>query len=123
MLWAAALAAGCGGGSSSTTSNGTCTPGQTADVGIASSGVSPKAVCVVPGGTVTFTNHDTVSHDIESSGPCPQLNLGPIAAGQAATATLPTAATCTFEDATRPSDDAFQGLVQVSTATTSGPGY
>ena len=49
----ASLAA-CGGSSSSSGGSGTCTPGQTATIGITSSGVSPTAVCVVPSGSVTF---------------------------------------------------------------------
>jgi plastocyanin len=125
LIAAAALVAGCGGGSSSMSGGGggSCTPGQSASVSITSTGLSPMAVCVVPGGTVTFTNHDTVAHDIESTGSCPQLNLGSIAAGQANTAMFPTTATCTFGDATKPGNAAFQGTVAVASAPVTGPGY
>jgi plastocyanin len=125
-LIAAALLGACGGGSSSSQGNGSCTPGQSAGVAIASTGVSPKAVCVLPGGTVTFTNGDTVAHDMEQSGSvtgCSGLNLGSIAAGQAATAPFPAAATCTFEDAGHATDDKFHGTVAVSSGPTTGPGY
>src|SRR5512141_2460376 len=125
-LIAAALVAGCGGGSSSSQGNGSCTPGQSAGIGIASTGFSPAAVCVLPGGTVTFTNHDTVAHDVEASTAgtaCAPLSLGPIAASQAATAMLATAATCTFHDAGHASEAAFQGTVAVTSAPATGPGY
>lgn len=125
-LIAAALLGACGGGSSSKQGNGTCTPGQSATMSITSAGVSPQAVCVLPGGTVTINNHDTVAHDIEASTAgtaCAALNLGSIAASQAATAMLATAATCTFHDAGRASDAAFQGNVYVTSAPATGPGY
>ncbi len=123
LIAAAALAAGCGGGSSSKQGNGSCTPGQTATVNITASGVSPQAVCVLPNGTVTFNNSDTTAHDIETSGACAELNLGSIAAGQSATAMFPTTATCTFQDTTHAGNAAFQGTVAVSTSMTTGPGY
>ncbi len=125
-LIAAAFVAGCGGGSSSMQGGGTCTPGQSASFSIASTGFSPQAVCVLPGGTVTFTNHDTVAHDVEETGTttgCAGLNLGSIAAGQAATGMFPTAATCTFHDVAHASDAAFQGTVAVTTGPATGPGY
>ncbi len=125
-LAAAALLGACGGGSSSSQGNGSCTPGQSASFSIGSSGLSPLAVCVVPGGTVTFTNHDSVSHDIAAStsdAACAPLNLGAIAAGQAATAMFPTAAVCTFHDAAHASVAAFQGTVAVTTSQMTGPGY
>ena len=35
---------------------------------------TPKNVCALPNGTITFTNNDTVSHDIRHSGTtCTQL--------------------------------------------------
>lgn len=121
IAMASALLGGCGASSSS--GSGTCTPGSTASVAITSTGFSPKAVCVLPGGSVTFTNTDSVAHDVESGQVCTQLNLGPIDAGQSRTVTFPTAETCTFADAAHTSDAAFQGTVAVSSGTTSGPGY
>jgi plastocyanin len=72
---------------------------------------------------VTFTNNDTASHDIESTGTCTALNLGTIAAGQSGTAMFPTTTTCTYQDATHAGNAAFQGTVAVSSAPTTGPGY
>jgi hypothetical protein len=112
----------CGGGGSSGGSGGSCTPGSTASMTLTSSGVSPKAVCVLPGGTVTFTNNDAAAHDIEGSG-CTELNLGPIAPAASKSATFPTSETCTFHDAGSPSNAAFQGTVAVTSAPASGPGY
>jgi plastocyanin len=85
--------------------------------------VNPKAVCVLPGGTVKFTNGDTVAHDIESGAACTALNLGPIAAAAQATATMPTTGTCAFHDQDDPSSTAFQGTVAVTNAPVTGPGY
>ncbi len=125
-LIGAALLGACGGGSSSKQGGGSCTPGQSASVGIGASGFTPVAVCVLPAGTVTFTNHDSAAHDVEASSTasaCTGLNLGSIAAGQAATASFPTAAVCTFHDAAHASDMAFQGTVAVTTGQATGPGY
>jgi plastocyanin len=90
---------------------------------VTATGFSPRAVCVRPGGSVTFTNSDTVAHDIEAGAPCPQLNLAPIAAGGNATVTFPTAVVCAFFDAAHSSDAAFQGTVAVTTGRVEGPGY
>ncbi|MFT3916691.1 MAG: hypothetical protein QM704_22205 [Anaeromyxobacteraceae bacterium] len=115
--------AACGGSSSESGAPGGCTPGTSASIAISASGVSPKAVCVKPGGTVTFTNNDTAAHDIESGATCTALNLGAIAAAGTATATFPTAQTCTFHDQGDPSNTAFQGTVAVSSGQVTGPGY
>jgi plastocyanin len=126
LVAAAVVSGGCGGGSSSKQGSGSCTPGQSAAMSISSTGVTPQAVCVLPGGTVTITNHDSVAHDIEAStstAECTGLNLGSIAAGQAATAMFPAAVTCPLHDAAHPSDAAFQGNVYVTTAPATGPGY
>lgn len=122
-LAAAALLSGCGGGSSGSSPAGSCTPSQTAGVNVAASGFSPKAVCILPGGAVTFTNGDTVAHDLESGMTCTQLNLGAIAAGQSRTVSFPTSETCPFFDAAHSNESAFQGTVAVSSAPTTGPGY
>lgn len=120
----ATLLGACGGSSSDGSSGtGSCTPGSTASISITSTGVTPKAVCVLPGGTVTFKNNDTAQHDIESGTTCTQLNLGVIAAGGTATATLPTAEICPFHDQLNPTNTAFQGTVAVTTGPVGGPGY
>jgi plastocyanin len=90
---------------------------------IGSGGFSPRAVCVLPGGSVTIANGDTVAHDIESGLTCTELNLGPIEAGKSKTASFSTAQTCTFFDAAHSTDAAFQGTVAVSSGMTTGPGY
>ncbi len=118
-----AVLAACGGGSSSTQGGGSCTPGTSASVTISSAGVAPKAVCVQPGGTVTFHNNDTAAHQIQSTGTCTELNLPSIAAGQSDTAMFSTTGTCTYQDATQAGNAAFQGTVAVSAAPTTGPGY
>jgi len=120
---AAQLLAACGGGSSSSSSSGSCTPGPTATITITAGGFTPRAVCVLPSGTVNFTNSDTATHDIESGTTCTQLNLGPIPAGQTKTVTFPTTEICTFFEAAQSSNAAFQGTVAVSSAPTTGPGY
>ncbi len=122
LVAAAAWLGGCGGGGSGNGS-GSCNPGPTASVTINASGFTPKAVCVVPTGQVTFMNADTVAHDIESGATCASLNLGPIAAGKSAVASFQTAETCSFVDAAHSADPAFQGTVAVSSGTTTGPGY
>ncbi len=124
LLVAGAWLGGCGGGGGSGNGgSGSCTPQSSASVTVNASGFTPKAVCVLPGGSVTFTNADTVPHDIESGTTCTSLNLGPIAAGQHAMASFTTAEVCTFQDAAHASDPAFQGTVAVSSAMTTGPGY
>lgn len=125
ILGAAALGvAACGSDSSGTGgTGGTCTPTGAASITITSAGVAPKAVCVLPGGTVTFVNDDAVAHDIESGTACPDLNLGSIPAGQSRAATLAAAEVCSFHDAATPTNTAFQGTVAVSSAPATGPGY
>ncbi len=123
LLVAAASLAGCGGSpSGGNGGGGSCTPGATASITIRSSGITPTAVCVLPTGSLTFTNSDTAAHDIES-GTCTDLNLGSIAAGASRVATFSTTETCPFHDAGSPSNTAFQGTVAVTTAPASGPGY
>jgi plastocyanin len=122
-LFAAAVI-GCGGGSGGSQGNGTCNPGQTATIGISATGVSPKAVCVQPGGTVTFVNGDMVAHGIAAGAPCPELTVASIGAGQSETVQLPTTATCTYDaDAAHPGSAAFQGTIAVTTTPGTGPGY
>ncbi len=122
----ATLLGACGGPQSSGSSGtGTCTPGSTASISITAMGVTPEAVCVLPNGTVTFTNTDTATHDIEESGTtCTQLNLGPIAAGTSkTTAAFPAVEVCQFHDQLNATNTAFQGTVAVTTAPQPGPGY
>lgn len=116
---------GCGGGDDGGGGGGGggCTPGNSASITVSASGLSPRAVCVRPGGSVTLTNSDTVAHDFEGGSSCTQLNLDPIGAGQSATVTFPTAAVCTFFDAAHQNEAAFQGTIAVTTGRVEGPGY
>ena len=116
---AAALLGACGGGGSGMGGGATCA--FAAAIDLTSSGASPQSLCVVVGGSVTFTNKDSVQHDIESGTACPQLNLGVLAPSQTMTATFPSATVCPFHDASSPSNTAFQG--NVSVAAPGSPGY
>jgi len=91
---------------------------------ISSSGVSPKAVCVLPSGTVTFTNSDTAPHGVEfDASACPGVSSVTVAAGTSKAVPFPLVATCTFHDSGSPANSAFQGTVAVAQAAVSGPGY
>lgn len=120
---AAALGlAACGGGGGGGAA--TCTPGQTASMNITSTGISPTNVCVLPLGTVTFTNSDQVSHHIEfDNTACP--TVPEITAGSSSQpAKFPsTTTTCSFHDSDKPGATAFTGTVAVTTAVVSGGGY
>jgi plastocyanin len=115
VLGLAACGGGGGGGSA------TCTPGQTASMTIKSTGLSPTNVCVLPTGSVTFTNSDTVPHHLEFNDTTSCPTIPEIAAGTSPQVTFPTAATCTFHDASNA--PAFSGTVAVTAGTVSGGGY
>jgi hypothetical protein len=119
LCTAAASLGGCGGSGD----GGGCNPGASAAVAIRSTGVSPTAVCVLPAGAVTFTNLDTVSHEIVSDATCAELNTGVIAPSASATRTLGSAKVCSFHDSAAPTNAAFQGTIAVATVMVSGPGY
>lgn len=120
---AAALAACGGGGGDGGGGSATCTPTSTAGFTISATGVSPSAVCVLPGGTVTFTNSDTAAHSVASDGICTALDLGAIDPSTSKSATLPTVATCRFHDPNAASNTAFQGVVAVTQGRVGGGGY
>jgi plastocyanin len=123
LFAAATLLGACGGGSDGVGGSGSCTPGQTASIDIQPGGVKPSAVCVLPGGSVTFKNSDTATHDIESGSTCTPLDLGVIPPSESRTATLPTVAVCSFHDALNASNGAFDGTVAVTQPPATGPGY
>ena len=118
---ASVLWAGCGGMGGGASTSAMCMPDTSAGVAIAAGGFAPKAVCVISGGTVVFSNTDAVAHDVEAGAGCPQLSVGAIDPGQSKSATLPMAGTCPFVDAAHAADRAFQGTVTVSTQME--PGY
>jgi hypothetical protein len=119
---AAALGA-CGGGGGGGGNNSTCTPANSSTITITSGGTSPKNACVLPNGSVTFANDDSVEHQIESTDACPNFNTGPIAANGNATVSFPTTGQCPYHDAGAPADTKFQGLVAVTQTTVGGGGY
>ncbi len=120
--FAAGLSA-CGGSSSDGGGQGSCSPTMSTGFTLSAAGVSPKAACVLPAGTVTFTNSDTASHDIVSSGGCPDLVVGAIAPSQQKSVVLSTIEICTFHDASNATNTAFVGTIAVNNAMVSGPGY
>ena len=113
--------AACGGGGGGGGGAATCNPGPTASLTIKSTGLSPTNVCVLPLGSVTFTNSDTVPHHLEFDNPsC--ATIPEIAPGSSQQATFPATTTqCTFHDANNAA--AFTGLVAVTAAQVSGGGY
>lgn len=122
-----ALAAACGGGTSTPTSpsaggtGGTgSTSGSATTITIASSGVSPKTITVSPGSRVTFVNNDSRSHFVASDPhpthtDCPELNqVGMLQPGQSGTSgNLNTVRTCGFHDHDNPGSTALQGSIVI----------
>jgi plastocyanin len=92
-----------------------------ATITISGGRVSPVAVTVAAGQTVTFVNNDSRSHQIASDphpqhGSCPSIEggLGTIAAGQTkATHILASAGTCTFHDHLDDGNAALKGSITV----------
>src|SRR5262245_28496319 len=93
-------------------SGSSSTPGpQGAVITLGSSGLSPGAVTIASGQSVTFVNNDSVAHQI-TSGPvpsydqCPAINrVGTLAPGQQMqTGALTTARSCSFLDLMRTGD-------------------
>jgi len=120
---AAASVAACGGNGGGGGGGGSCTPGSTASMTISSSGISPKAVCVLPSGTVTFTNSDSVQHGIAFDTSCSSVTDVSVDAGGSKPVTFPTVQTCTFHDRDSATNGAFQGTVAVAQAAVTGSGY
>jgi plastocyanin len=101
-----------GGGGGGSTSGTTIT--------ITSSGVSPKTLTVARGTQVTFTNNDSVSHQMESDPhpahtDCPEINsVGFISPGQSKmTGNLNTARSCGYHDHNRNTDTSLQGTIVI----------
>ena len=124
---AAVVLAACGGGSSSSGGGGagSCSPTDLKTMTLTSAGVTPKAQCILPNGTVNFVNNDTVAHTIAGDGGCTALDVGTIApsGGTGVASFGATLQTCNFHDANAPTNTAFQGSVTVATAPATGPGY
>jgi plastocyanin len=97
------------------------TPGpEGAVISLAASGVSPSAVDIAPGQSVTFVNNDSVAHEIVS-GPvpsydqCPPINrVGRLEPGQSMqTGALMGTSACSFIDLLRTGDSRWQGTITV----------
>ena len=117
------FAVACGGDGGGGGGSNTCTPGSTAAISFSATGLSPQNACVLPGGTVAFTNNDTAAHSVvfDTQG-CPTVgNIAP--GGGHVDATFPTQATCTFHDGANAANAAFRGTVAVTVGAVTGGGY
>jgi plastocyanin len=114
---AVVLAAGCGGGSSSSSPGSPCPSNEV--IHIQATGFSLHYFCLSNPGAVTFDNADTVAHTVQTSAsaPCTQLNLPVIAAGaSSASVQFTLAGSCSYVDADHAGDPAFIGTVVVGSA-------
>ena len=88
------------------------------EVIVTSAGVDPQVLHVGSPATITFTNHDSVSHRFEVAPElrfqtCPELNQLPsLEPGQSASVRLPESVViCGYHDAATPANVFFQGLI------------
>jgi plastocyanin len=119
LMIGAAVACSCGGSSSSSTTPST-TPTPTNTVTITASGVSPKDIVVSAGAQVTFTNNDSINHEIDSDPhpehtDCPEINqVDFLVPGQSRqTGNLVTKKICGYHDHQHPDTKAFQGTITI----------
>src|SRR5574341_957633 len=123
LMVVATLLGACGGTSGSGGGGAGCAMTATVSIAAAPAGVSPKNVCVVPGGSVTFHNTDTASHTMVLT-PVPPATSCPasptVAPSASVTVTFPTATTCKFDDQLNP-NTVFLGYIAVNANTP--PGY
>lgn len=118
---ASAAVVACGGGSGG--GGQSCTPSNAFSITITATGMSPQNACVLPNGTVTFTNSDSVQHDIEIQGTgCPQ-SPGGIQPGSSAPVVFTTVQNCPYNDGTKQGVAAFTGTIAVSNEIQTGGGY
>ena len=123
-------AAACGGSSTSPSSSGggSVVVGSTGSVGTVgatiaigtNSAVSPSTVTISVGQSVTFTNNDTRSHDMESDPhpahtDCPSIgNVGLLQPGQSKTTFgFASAGSCGFHDHNNSDSAALKGLIVI----------
>jgi plastocyanin len=103
------------GGGTTTTISG----GGTPTITITSSGVSPKTLTVARGTQVTFTNNNSVPHDMASNPhpahtDCPDISVGFLSPGQSRmTVALNTPRTCGYHDHQRNTDASLQGTITI----------
>jgi plastocyanin len=121
-----ALASACGGNDTAPSPPATTTTttigsggGGGSTITITSSGVSPKALTVARGTQVTFTNNNSVSHDMQSNPhpqhtDCPDIAGGFLSPGQSrTTGPLNTPRTCGYHDHNRNTDTTLQGTITI----------
>ncbi len=120
--------AACGSSSSPTSPNVTVISPSTGSIGasgatitITAAGVSPNAVSVTIGQSVTVINNDNRSHELASNphpthGSCPSIEagLGTLAAGQTRlTQGFAGVGTCGFHDHLNDTNVSFQGTITI----------
>jgi plastocyanin len=120
---AIALAAACGGSSSSTgtSPSGTCTPSSSPTTFvIMNNTVCPTSITVPRGTQVTFTNQDSLDHEMDSDPhpehtDCPEINqVDYLTPGQSRqTGNLNIARTCGFHDHRQPDLASMKGRIVI----------
>lgn len=121
LFVAAVGLAACGGGGGG--GDGTCTAGQSFTFTIGGTGLSPRAGCVLPSGSVSYVNETDDPQTVAASGACAGLAT---AVGANATATISapgSAINCTFGVSEHADDSRFQGQLAVTTGQVTGPGH
>jgi plastocyanin len=120
---AIALAAACGSSSSSTSTSpsGTCTPSSSPTTFvIMNNTVCPTSITVPRGTQVTFTNQDSLDHEMDSDPhpehtDCPEINqVDYLTPGQSRqTGNLNIARTCGFHDHRQPDLASMKGRIVI----------
>lgn len=121
---AIALGSACGGNDTApsppSTTTTTISGGGPPTITITSGVVSPKALTVPRGTQVTFTNNDSVPHEMNSNPhpshtDCPEINrVSFLSPGQSKTTDpLNTARTCGYHDHARNTDTNLQGTITI----------
>lgn len=123
LVVTALLAAGCGGASAPSSPSPATTGGgsTSATVTISSAGVSPIELILTAGQRVTFTNNDSVEHQMyddphpSHDGNCPELNqIGSLRPGESKeSGNFVAAKTCTYHDHLRPTSSTLKGRIVI----------
>ena len=118
-----AIAAACGGSSSSTPNSptGGCTPSTNPNTIVIQSGqICPKTLTVARGSQVTMTNNDASEHEMDSDPhpehtDCPELNqIGLLNPGQSRiSGNLNIARNCGFHDHRHPDNASLKGTITI----------
>ena len=80
--------------------------------------LSPKTTTISVGTIVTWTNNDTQTHELRSTGGPTEFRTNPLNPGQSATFTFNTLGTYTYEDHQHSGVAAYQGTIVVTDAAT-----